>query len=510
MRYSILCQKCSSELPSHSNLCSCGEIFTVESLNPLLEQQIIQKYQEKFQECDEKKEGFSALVGEGQAIREEIYGNFTHLHFPHGAKTIPQLWYFSNVSHLDIPDTVESLEVQKYSNFNCFYNAPTHALEHTSWLDEQKDTFVIVGDGLCVAVKGLDKNADVLEIPSQVKHISAGVFRGFSMKSVVFPSDLQSIGTQAFQNCYELEAITLPEGLLHLGDLAFDGCEKLGNSLRVPSKLRYLGAKNPLNKEILQEIMQTEEEECLAGDGILIGHKGKGAVALSEKVKFIYQIKSEQITALTISSTVSAIRESVGEKSLDLPNLTELTFGNGIAELPVDSFSGFKGLKIVNLPQTLKKIRDNAFYNCPSLEKICLPNSLECLGSYAFSGCTSLEEIDIPSTLRSLGEGAFFQCRNLKTAIINSGIFILPPALFQETALKKLELPESLLAIQESALEGCDVKNTIPAYELYLSFQKRMEKYAYLVETWEEWSDTGYNETPVSEEDWAVFFTKCL
>lgn len=324
-------------MPEHTNLCTCGEIFPVESLISLLDKEVSAKLKES---APPKKEKAAAE----EELQKNIYGTYTHLHFPQGTKILPQLWYFSKVTDLEIPNSVEALEEQKYSNAHAFFNPPTHALGHTAWLQAQKEDFVVIGDGLCVAYQG--ECGDVLEIPPVVKHISAGVFRRQQMKKIILPENLKSIGAQAFQNCGALEEITLPEGLLHLGNLAFDDCSSLNNGLNIPQSLCYLGALNPISDETLQKSYQHHEDACYVGDGILMSHQGKGQVELSEKIKFIYRLSSEEITKLTIPSSVQGFRDAVGGDTISLPNLTELT-----------------------LPKNLIKSGKLAFADCPSLKK---------------------------------------------------------------------------------------------------------------------------------------------
>ena len=43
-------------------------------------------------------------------------------------------------------------------------------------------------------------------------------------------------------------------------------------------------------------------------------------------------------------------------------------------------------LKEVRIPDSVKSIDDDAFYNCKNLTKVTIPNSAE-IGSYAFEGC---------------------------------------------------------------------------------------------------------------------------
>ena len=51
-----------------------------------------------------------------------------------------------------------------------------------------------------------------------------------------FPRSIQSIGDEAFNDCYKLRQIELPENLIYLGSGAFDNCTALEEIL-IPSSV---------------------------------------------------------------------------------------------------------------------------------------------------------------------------------------------------------------------------------------------------------------------------------
>ena len=65
------------------------------------------------------------------------------------------------------------------------------------------------------------------------------------------------------------------------------------------------------------------------------------------------------------------------------------------------------------MPNNLKKIDNDAFYNCTNLASLGLSNNLEVIGEYAIANCTKLETIEIPEGV-NIGSYAF-EKSNLKT-----------------------------------------------------------------------------------------------
>ena len=62
------------------------------------------------------------------------------------------------------------------------------------------------------------------------------------------------------------------------------------------------------------------------------------------------------------------------------------------------------------LPQSLRELRNCAFYGCRNLKTISLPQSLEKIGDSAFDSCAKLESISIPENVRQIGARAFGSC----------------------------------------------------------------------------------------------------
>lgn len=77
--------------------------------------------------------------------------------------------------------------------------------------------------------------------PSTLKIIGDSTFKNLKVKELVLPEGLQSIGSQAFMGCDELEKINLPSTLKYLGGAAFSGDGNL-KEVTLPKDLKYVGA----------------------------------------------------------------------------------------------------------------------------------------------------------------------------------------------------------------------------------------------------------------------------
>ena len=74
--------------------------------------------------------------------------------------------------------------------------------------------------------------------------------------------------------------------------------------------------------------------------------------------------------------------------------------------------------KVIILPGA-DEIGDNVFSGCDHLSAADLPEGLVSIGRAAFSG-TALRRIELPESLRRLGDMAFWGCKELREVVIPS------------------------------------------------------------------------------------------
>lgn len=227
------------------------------------------------------------------------------------------------------------------------------------------------------------------------------------------------------------------------------------------------------------EVIVTDEAdpEFTISDGFLMKYNGPGgnvvipegvirvlddAFAQNTSITSIYFPKSVEyvgngkdalegctsITSLTFSNTTQFLNidlnSHVGIKELNIyqgvtdskayncfsPAVTgnstieKINIGEGITEIDVFAFKGYKALNQVNLPNSLKVIAQEAFAGCESLTLVTLPNGLETIGGSSFIGCIGLSEIVIPNGIKDVDNSAFQNCNNLTKVSIPNGLTI--------------------------------------------------------------------------------------
>ena len=110
-----------------------------------------------------------------------------------------------------------------------------------------------------------------------------------------------------------------------------------------------------------------------------------------------------------------------------------------IEAIGYDAFTG-TAIQHVVLPDGLKTIGDNAFYNCKKLTICIIPKTVDLIEDNAFYGCEKLNIIDentsspyhqvIPKTVKTIGQSAFAKCSKFTTVDFEASCSAVPPSCF--------------------------------------------------------------------------------
>ena len=114
-------------------------------------------------------------------------------------------------------------------------------------------------------------------------------------------------------------------------------------------------------------------------------------------------------------------------------------------------------LKTIKLPDSIKKIENNAFANCSSLENISLPNTVVEIGHDAFAHCSSLKALNIPQKTKNLPENFCSGCTMLESIEIPEGVESIEKRAFVLCKnLRSVKLSSTINKIDLTAFDGCD------------------------------------------------------
>jgi hypothetical protein len=180
------------------------------------------------------------------------------------------------------------------------------------------------------------------------------------LDSIVLPSGLTSIRSNAFRNCTGIKSVVIGNALTSIETSAFEGCTGLTEIA--------LGSA-------VTNIMGSAFRNCIELKNIVIGNS---------------------VTSLGNNAFFGC------------SGLKRITIGNGIASIGPGTFIHCTQLNEVVIPNSVTLINNNAFYGCSGITKLTLGASLTTLGVAAFGNSNNIKTIIcLANNPPVLGAGSF-------------------------------------------------------------------------------------------------------
>ena len=258
-----------------------------------------------------------------------------------------------------------------------------------------------------------------------------------------------SIGSSEFYGCDKLTSITIPSTVQSIGNDAFNNCYNLtSSSFSGPSSL------------------QTFILNCGTSIGSyeFSGCSNLTSITLNNNITSIgdYAFENSGLTSITVPSTVTSIGENAFESCSNLTNITA-PVGISYSSWPssVETFTINGGTSINNYE----------FSGCSNLTSITLNNNITSIGDHAFES-SGLTSITIPTTVQSVGSSVFDYCNsdlvvsaplnlisnssfNVNYLIITTGTTITSSNMSNLNNVQYLTLPDSMTSIADNAFKDC-------------------------------------------------------
>lgn len=190
-------------------------------------------------------------------------------------------------------------------------------------------------------------------------------------------------------------------------------------------------------------------------------------------------------SSISIPSSVTSIGYRAFGKCQELENIV---IPNGVKKIETDIFYGCKKLTGIFIPDSVTSIAGSLFGGeCPSLISIIvdeknpkydsrnncnaiidsetnvllsgcqntiIPDGIVSIGKCAFSDCDSLKEIDIPSSVLTIEELAF-RSTGLTNVIIPDSVTVIGRGAFASCSFTSVIIPSSVTSIGDYAFEDC-------------------------------------------------------
>lgn len=116
----------------------------------------------------------------------------------------------------------------------------------------------------------------------------------------------------------------------------------------------------------------------------------------------------------------------------------------------------------VVIPNSVKIIGDQAFYNCKGITSVVIPDSVKEIGRYAFNNCAELESVTMANSVQKIGYCAFRDCRSLTALTIPDSVREIDNDAFVGcSALTAIVIPASVQLIGIEAFYNCKSLRTV-------------------------------------------------
>lgn len=231
------------------------------------------------------------------------------------------------------------------------------------------------------------------------------------------PDSVTRIAQEAFFMCKQLSGITFGKGVREIGKDAFNSCEGL-TVLTVPG-----------NVELIDEYAFYQ---CT----------GLTAVTLDEGVTVVERRAFYCCRALASVIFPDSLT-TVGEEAFAATDqLTTVTIPKNVSRIGMDAFgycSVLTGIHVAEANQHYSS-HDGVLYDKAMTRLIQAPGGItQCV---------------VPQGVKIIGENAFFECRKLKLVILPDSITTIERAAFYDCGLNRVIIPASVTQMEQSAFNG--------------------------------------------------------
>lgn len=377
---------------------------------------------------------------------------------PKGIKTIGRACFAgTNVEEVVLPEGIETIDSDAF-NF-------CTKLRKINF----PETLKVIGHG---AFKGCFFLETVI-LPKTMKEISDYAFYEAGIKQLILPENVNFVGTEVFAGT-NIETTDIPENFT-LNSAMFEKCQKLhsinllGSHITIPERC-FCNCINLTEIDITKTALIKDEAfrgcqnlsvNTIPADTLVsvsaFEETGVTDVIIEDISKVCNRVFADcnSLKKLTINvadgptSVPSALVK--GCKNLQTVVFTERT--KNLTVIEAAAFKETKNLNTVSLPDTIKTISKEAFYDS-GIENIHLPEGLKQVGTMAFAR-SGLKDIIIPNKIKKLGEYAFHNCEELTEVTLPESVTKIPSGIFEDCCSLKTVNAPNVNTVCDHAFYNC-------------------------------------------------------
>lgn len=345
----------------------------------------------------------------------------------------------------------------------------------------------------------------------RLTQISGNIFHGCEkLENVQLPPKITSIPYALFYGCASLKSIAVPAGVTQIYNDVFLGCTSLarvdfGGTLSQWASINFSNvASNPLSLagalyiggvNVTSGTLTVPTDVTAIGAYAFCGCTGITGLVISENVVTIGAAAFEDCTALTsISFNATAMSDLTADSFSAAGSAgagIAVTFGANVTKVPGKLFAHYDAedksspnvksisfvansaclyintgafancitLSSASLPEGLKRINVDSFYNNDALASIAIPASVVFIGGSAFASCDTLQTVSFAAEQADyleIGKNAFANCTQLKGVSLPRLLKTIDEKAFRNcSSLATLTLPNTVRSIAKAAFQNC-------------------------------------------------------
>ena len=274
---------------------------------------------------------------------------------------------------------------------------------------------------------------EVESVVDDIYAIPSGAFSGkTTLIKCVLPDKLERIEQKAFENTSMTGSVVLPEGLKYVAGFTNTKI----TSIHFPSTLEEIG-ENAFNgcKSLMCEISFPESLRII-GDSAFNYAAITGNLSLPQNLEIIggspFSGAFSHCVNLTGSLIIPNKVRIISQNAFYQSGLTgTLTLPDGLEEVGFRAFADTKFKGELQLPNSLLNIGDGAFSNTLFNGTLVLPKELISLGSSAFNGCWRLSGVvEIPENIVAIPSQLFYGCTGLEGVKLHKDVEVIESQAF--------------------------------------------------------------------------------
>ncbi len=284
---------------------------------------------------------------------------------------------------------------------------------------------------------------------SQLTFIDDGAFSGTAIVSVVVPDSVVAFGSESIGSDYS------PYG-------PFSRCEKL-ESITLPASMQAFDKGIIYNTPSLKELKFTGTSVIYAIEDGVIYNKDKTTLiyyfagktdaefvvpeGVTDIAPYSFYHGTDDYNQYLKKISLPASLKKIGNYAFSYAKITDITFAEGCELESIGSYAfSYSDIMAIDIPDTLKEMGSQAFYNCKKLTTLDMPTGgkLERIEGNTFYGSAQLKSIVIPEGVTWIGYAAFYNCYALESVVLPDSLEAMDGSVFTYcNSLKSVKLPEN-------------------------------------------------------------------